>query len=45
MHVWLCASKQCQPQEARVGMGVKAGGSMNVDSERKMFEMRFKRSH
>lgn len=37
--------KQSQPQEVRVGTSVKASGSGYVDSERKMSEMWFIRSH
>lgn len=32
-----------QPQEVRVGMGVKARGAAYVDSERNRLEMWFKR--
>lgn len=43
MHVYayVCGSKQRQPQEVRVGISVKAGGSGYVDSERKMFALWF----
>lgn len=45
MHACVYIRKQSQPQEVRVGISVKAGGSWYVDSERKMSEMWFIRSH